>query len=227
MESGLEKDALIPKNNEQDKKVYDFIQKQKSGDSQIDGGRPQSKQSQMTGPSTFSAMSNSYVRDCDPGPGGKEQANFDHTMRSSFYTTKSGFGQNKQKDNVIASLKSNGILDLTEADRKNIGKIRDYMNEQAKCLDKEADALRDLLMEPDPAELEESSAPPTEKDLKDYTHKLQDTFLKSEDTVRVHKAMEEVPKNRKQFFAAQADPLSELRVPGTTKITKEKISSTF
>ena len=63
----------------------------------------------MTGLSTPSKMSNSFIRDYDP-------AGIDDTMRSSFYSTKNG-GFNDQKGGIVDQLKLKNVLDLSEDDQ--------------------------------------------------------------------------------------------------------------
>ena len=99
----------------------------------MSGSRPQSA---MTGhSSSFSKLSNSFVRDCDPmddmvgRSGGKnDPAGFDQTMRSSFYSTRNG-GFNKERGGVIESLKPKSVLDFSQEDMRKIEQIRDFMKE--------------------------------------------------------------------------------------------------
>ena len=79
IECGLEENSLIPKKEDKDKKIFDYLQ-----ETVIKGnGRPSSAVTQI---STPSKMSNSLIRDYDP-------SGIDDPLRSSFYSTKNGFNQ--------------------------------------------------------------------------------------------------------------------------------------
>ena len=97
VESGLDENSLIPKKDEKDQKIFEYIQQR---------SRPQSA---ITGLSSPSKMSNSFVRDYDP-------AGLDETMRSSFYSTRNG-GFNNQKGGIVDQLKLKNVLDLTDEDK--------------------------------------------------------------------------------------------------------------
>jgi hypothetical protein len=78
VDSGLDENALIPKKNEKDKQIFEFVQK-----TVIKGEEPGRPQSAVTGLSTPSKMSNTFMKHSDP-------AGIDATMRSSFYSTRNG-----------------------------------------------------------------------------------------------------------------------------------------
>ena len=60
------------------------------------------------------------------------------------------------------------------------------MNEQADGLQNEIDDLQGFIMKSSNTEDEQKSTPsPTQKDLKDYSNKLQDEFLNSDQNIKV------------------------------------------
>jgi hypothetical protein len=61
------------------------------------------------------------------------------TMRSSFYSTKGGF--NDQKGDVVHSLKVGNVLELSPQDMQKIEQIRVFMNEQADGLTAEIEEI--------------------------------------------------------------------------------------
>lgn len=99
VESGLEENCLIPNSNENDRRIFEYI-----NNNVIESSRPTSA---VTGASTISKMSNSLIRDCDP-------AGLDATMRSSFYSTKDGF--NSQRKDIVDKLKVKNVLELSNDD---------------------------------------------------------------------------------------------------------------
>ena len=69
----------------------------------------------LSSPDKMSKMSNSLARDCDP----------ESTMRSSFYSTRNGF--NNQKSGLVNSLNLKNVLDLSPEDMQKIEQIREFM----------------------------------------------------------------------------------------------------
>ena len=55
---------------------------------------------------------------------------------------------------------------------------------------------------------------PTEKDLKDYSNKLESQLLESDQTIKIQKAMI-LPKNYIKFTKIQQDPIAKLNAPGS------------
>lgn len=100
VDSGLDENALIPKKNEKDKQIFEFVKK-----TMISGGESGRPQSAMTGLSSPSKMSNSLVKHSDP-------AGLDATMRSSFYSTRNG-GFTESKGGIVESLKLKNVLELS------------------------------------------------------------------------------------------------------------------
>lgn len=99
--------------------------------------------------------------------------NPESTMRSSFYSTKGGF--NDQKGGIVNSLKLKNVLELSPQDMEKIDQIRDFMKEQAEGLQSEIDEVQKLIMESTmKPEVEQA---PSQKDLKDYSSKLQSELL--------------------------------------------------
>ena len=64
---------------------------------------------------------------------------------------------------------------------------------------------------------------PSQKDLKDYSNKLQSEFLKSDEMIKVQKAMS-IPKDHKKFVVRQ-DPLASLGTPGSINKPPLKLST--
>ena len=157
----------------------------------ISGSRPQSAATGHS--SSFSKLSNSFVRDYDPmdnmaerSGGNNDPSGFDQTMRSSFYSTRNG-GFNKERGGVIESLQPTSVLDFSPEDMKKIEQIRDFMKEQADGLQQETEELKTLLMKQSAAEGDDdvTSCAPSEKELKEYSSRLQDQLLHSDQTIKI------------------------------------------
>lgn len=65
----------------------------------------------MTGLSSPSKMSNSMIKHSDP-------AGIDATMRSSFYSTRNGFTD--QKGGIVDSLKPKNVLEFSQEEMEKI-----------------------------------------------------------------------------------------------------------
>jgi hypothetical protein len=213
VESGLEEDSLIPKKDGKDRRIYEYIKQNVISDS----SRPQSA---VTGhSSTVSKMSNSFVRDCEPMAGmmsshkgsRDDPSGLDQTMRSSFYSTRND-GYAQEKGGIIESLKTKSVLDLSQEDMEKIEQIRDFMKEQAEGLQQEIEEVKAILInktKADGAEDDNLSCAPSEQDLKEYSSKLQEELLNSDQTIKIQKAIN-LPKDHVRFKKLDADPLSRL-----------------
>lgn len=116
-------------------------------------------------------------------------------MRSSFYSTKGAF--NDQKGSVVQSLKVKNVLELSPQDMQKIEQIREFMKEQAESLNQEIDEVQKLILE---SSMKTIPVVPSQKELKDYSQKLQDELLQSDQNIKIQKAMN-VPKTGDRFNA--------------------------
>lgn len=159
-----------------------------------DSSRPQSA---VTGhSSTVSKMSNSFVRDCEPmadmmgchkGSRNTDPSGLDQTMRSSFYSTRNG-DYSAEKGGIIDSFKTKSVLDLSQEDMAKIEQIRDFMKEQAEGLQAEIEDIKAMLIAETAANADDDgglSCAPSEKELKDYSSKLQAELLNSDQTIKI------------------------------------------
>lgn len=117
LESGLDEDSLIPRKNEKEKQIFEYIRENMI--EPADSSRPQSA---MTGLSSASKVTDRFARNQDP-------AGIDETMRSSFYSTANG-GFYKSKGGIVDSLEVKNVLELSKDDMVKIQQIRDFMQEQ-------------------------------------------------------------------------------------------------
>ena len=98
------------------------------------------------------------------------------------------------------------------------------MKEQAEGLQTEIEYIKAILIDKTNAKPEEDdnvSCAPSEKELKDYSGKLQAELLNSDQTIAIQKAMN-LPKEHIRFKKLDADPTAKLQTPGA--VAKKKIS---
>ena len=96
-------------------------------------------------------------------------------MRSSFYSIKDN-GYAEQRGDIIHSIKTTSVLDLSKEDMEKIELIRGFMNEQAEGLQSEIEDIKTKLMNSTNEQQESENqlnAVPSEKELKDYSSKLE------------------------------------------------------
>ena len=116
VESGLEEDILIPKKDQKDKQIYEYIKQN------VISGRPQSA---VTGhSSTVTKTSNPFKGDGSRN----DPSGLDQTMRSSFYSNKDN-GLVEKQGGLIHSISNKSVLDLSKEDMEKIEQIRGFMNE--------------------------------------------------------------------------------------------------
>lgn len=205
VESGLEEDILIPKKDQKDKQIYEYIKQN------VISGRPQSA---VTGhSSTVTKTSNTFKAEGSRN----DPSGLDQTMRSSFYSIKdNGFAE--QRGDIIQSIKTTSVLDLSKEDMEKIKLIRGFMNEQAEGLQNEIEDIKTKLMNSTNEQQESENrlnSVPSEKELKDYSSKLEAQLLNSEKTIKIHKTMN-IPKDHIRFQKINEDPTIKLTTPGAS-----------
>ncbi|CDW91275.1 UNKNOWN [Stylonychia lemnae] len=180
IDSGLNEDSLMPINDQRDKQICNqqFMQQVVLDEYIRNQSRPQSAVSQSTRPG--SSM-----------PKGTEAS-----MRGSFYSTSGGnkFGELQNKETkVVESFKLSNILEFNEEEKKILAQIKKIINEECDKLQEDIDEIQNQLLQ---SSKNQTPRAPNQKELKDFSVKLQEELLRSDQILKVANPV--TSSNRKQ-----------------------------
>eukprot|EP00347_Sterkiella_histriomuscorum_P007591 403348332 len=166
LDSGLNEDSLMPINDQRDKQIYDYIRNQ---------SRPQSAISQST------------------RPGSSQAKGTEASMRGSFYSTTTNKFNENQETQVIEGFKlSHNILEFNEEEKKILAQIKSIMQEECDRLQEDIDEIQNQLMF---NSKQKTQKVPNQKELKDFSNKLQEELLRSDQILKVANASSTARKN--------------------------------
>lgn len=102
-------------------------------------------------------------------------------MRGTFYSNTGGV-ENPGERRILEDLSLSNILELSEQEKSILDGIKRIMNEECDRLQFDIDEVQAQLLS---ESKQKAKRPPTSKELKDFSQKLQDELLRSDQIVKV------------------------------------------